>query len=229
MVRKKKTLIITGGYTDPIFAKEFMDKEKFDFIIAADSGLEILYKLKRNPNIIVGDFDSVNPQILSYYKENNNYNENNIYKEIEICTFLAEKDYTDTEAAIHTAIEHGSTEIALLGATGNRIDHMISNIHLLLILLKKNIKAYIIDNYNKCYLAENNITLQKDKIFGKYISLIPVTQEVVDVTLLGFKYPLTKHKLKKEESLGISNEIIDEKATISFTAGILLIIEAQDE
>ena len=37
-------------------------------IIAGDRGLEALYQLKIIPNHVVGDFDSVSPEILEFYK-----------------------------------------------------------------------------------------------------------------------------------------------------------------
>ena len=38
-------------------------------IIVCDRGLEALYKLKIIPNHVVGDFDSVSPEILEFYKK----------------------------------------------------------------------------------------------------------------------------------------------------------------
>ncbi len=215
----KKTLIITGGHIDFTFAKQFINDYKFDYIICADHGLVAANSLLITPNAIVGDFDSADASILEQYK-----NDDNIY----IRSFKPEKDYTDTEIAVDLAIEIGSTEVVILGATGSRIDHMLANIGLLIKFLQKDIAAYIIDKNNKLYLINKETVIEKEKLYGEYISLIPITDIVMGVTLKGFKYPLNNHKLVKEESLGISNEIIEDVARISMTSGTILVIEAQD-
>ena len=59
------TLIISGGTTDEIFLKNYLNNNKFDSIIAVDKGLEILNIFKIEPNYIIGDFDSINKEILN--------------------------------------------------------------------------------------------------------------------------------------------------------------------
>lgn len=104
-----KTLIITGGNLNKDFTKEYLKKYSFDLIIAVDKGLEVLDKLEVKPNYIVGDFDSINKEILQKYKVHHN---------IKIITLNPEKDFTDTHVAINVAIENNSKEIIVL--RGNR-------------------------------------------------------------------------------------------------------------
>lgn len=215
----KKTLIITGGQVDIAFAEQFVKAQTFDYIIAADHGLMIAKRLQIIPDAIVGDFDSIDVSVLEQFKQNKNIN---------ICEFKPEKDDTDTEIAINLAIEMKSNEVAILGATGNRIDHTLANIQLLKKFNIHNIAAYLIDANNKIYMIEEGIRLQKRETFGHYVSLLPISEAVENVTLIGFKYPLLRHTLIHGESLGISNEIVEEEASISFTSGTLLVIEAQD-
>ena len=89
----KKVIVILGGSVDPSFVKEVLDDAGKPFIIVADKGLEVLYKLSVMPDIILGDFDSVDNSILEEYKS-------------EILTrFSPVKDFTDGEAAVDKAIE----------------------------------------------------------------------------------------------------------------------------
>ncbi len=78
------------------------------------------------------------------------------------------------------------------------------------------------------YLVKDNITIHKSKIYGKYISLIPLTTEVEGLTLVGFKYPLKNAKLSIGISLGVSNEILQDIARIELSKGILIVIESRD-
>ena len=188
-------------------------------VIAGDRGLEALYQLKIIPNHVVGDFDSVSPEILEFYKKQ---------PKIIFHTYNAEKDNTDTDIALKLAIQMKSSEITILGALGKRMDHAIANIHILKDALGANIPCQILDEHNRIYLVNTEKTLEKDKVYGKYISLIPLTSTVEGLTLKGFKYPLNKYNLPIGISLGISNEIIEDIAHIEMEKGILIVIESKD-
>ena len=188
-------------------------------IIAGDKGLEALYQLKIIPNHVVGDFDSVSPEILEFYKKQS---------QIIFHTFNAEKDNTDTDIAFKLAIQLKSSKITILGALGKRMDHAIANIHILKNALEANIPCQIIDEHNRIYLINKEMTLEKDKVYGKYVSLIPLTSIVEGLTLTGFKYPLNHYTLPIGTSLGISNEIIGDIAHIEMKKGILIVIESRD-
>jgi len=188
-------------------------------IIAGDKGLEALYQLKIIPNHVVGDFDSVSPEILEFYKKQS---------QIIFHTFNAEKDNTDTDIAFKLAIQLKSSKITILGALGKRMDHAIANIHILKDALEANIPCQIIDEHNRIYLINKEMTLEKDKVYGKYVSLIPLTSTVEGLTLTGFKYPLNHYTLPIGTSLGISNEIIGDIAHIEMKKGILIVIESRD-
>ena len=84
------------------------------------------------------------------------------------------------------------------------------------------------DERNRIRMIGTGITLEKEKQFGKFVSLIPYTNVVKGLTLTGFKYPLDHYDLKGFCSLGVSNEIIAERAEITFEEGILIVIEARD-
>ena len=188
-------------------------------IIAGDRGLEALYQLKIVPNHIVGDFDSVSPEILEFYKNQS---------QIIFHTYHPEKDNTDTDIALKLAIGLKSSEITIMGALGRRMDHAIANIHILKDALETNIPCQILDEHNRIYLINKEITLEKNRVYGKYISLIPLTSEVKDLTLTGFKYPLNNYDLPIGTSLGVSNEIVENIAQKKKKKGILIVIESKD-
>lgn len=213
------TLIVSGGNIDLDFLKDYLINNKNQTIIAVDKGLEALHKLKIVPNHIVGDLDSVDTKILQHYINN---------PDIKIHKYMPEKDYTDTDIALNLAIELRSSNITIIGAIGSRFDHTLANIHILTSVLDANIPCQIIDSNNKIYLIDKQITLEKSKSYGKYISLIPLTSCVQGLTLKGFKYPLEDYTLTIGKSLGISNEITEDYATISLEEGILIVIESRD-
>lgn len=212
------TIIISGGNINIEFLKEFLNKSYYDNIIAVDKGLESLYALNILPNHIVGDFDSVNKNIIDFYND----------KTATIHKYNSQKDYTDTDIALKLAIELNSTTISIVGATGTRLDHTLANIHIMLQTLNKNINCSLLDKNNKIYLINTNTTIKKSLVYGNYISLIPLTTTVTGITLKGFKYPLENYTLEIGKSLGVSNEIVDDVATIELTNGCLIVIESKD-
>lgn len=211
------TLIVTGGKTDKNFVKEHLNHNKYDIIIAVDKGLEIFDICGIKPQYIVGDFDSIDKNILIKYEKEN----------LEIIRLNPEKDLTDTHSAIELAIKKGSTDITIIGAIGTRMDHTIANIHILKIALDKNIQIKIINENNEIRLINRDTEVYKDNRY-KYLSLIPLTTKVEGVTLKGLKYLLDNATLYIGDSIGVSNEQFDDIAEIKMKNGILILIRSID-
>jgi len=149
-----KTLIVSGGNVEKEFLEKIYINNKFDNVIASDKGLEILDKCNINPNYIIGDFDSIDKNVLDKYMDNIN---------IEIKRLNPEKDYTDTHMAVKLSLELKSTNIIILGATGTRIDHMLANINILKEALDKNVDCRIIDSANEIQLINKKTVLNTQK------------------------------------------------------------------
>ena len=143
-------------------------------------------------------------------------------------TFNPVKDYSDTEIALCHAIEAGAGQIALLGATGSRIDHVLAGLQCLHIPLKAGIPAWIVDACNRISLHDHDFIIRKNEQFGTFVSFFPAGEAVEDLTLEGFKYPLHNHRMVNSDSLGVSNEIQEDTARVSFTAGRLYMVQSQD-
>ena len=214
-----KALIVTGGTTHQKFAEEWIQKERYDLLIAADSGMNFYYQAKLLPDLIVGDFDSAKPEVLAFYEQN---------PAVEVCRLNPIKDDTDTEHAIREAIRRGASEITIFGATGTRLDHVMGNLTLLGIGLEEGVEISLMDPYNKIRMIRESLTIRKDQQFGSFISLLPYAGDVEGVTLTGMKYPLKDYTMGGFNSLGVSNEILAEEAVIQMKKGFLLVIESRD-
>lgn len=213
---KNCILLFTGGHIDLDCARKVIKEVEYDYIIAIDKGLEAVHILGVNPDYVVGDFDSVTPGIVDEYKES-------IVKR-----YSSMKDDTDTQLGIELALSLSPTQMIILGGTGTRLDHTLANVSLLLIPHAQGVDASIIDGNNKVYLVNSKKKIVKKELYGDYYSLIPLTEKVVGVTLKGFKYPLNKATIGMGQSIGISNEVIDEEAYIDIEEGIIIAIEARD-
>lgn len=214
----KRMLIITGGFIDIDFLRKLLIRERYSMIIAADRGLLAADKLDLTPDYILGDFDSVPLDILSKYKA----------KSIPIESFPTMKDKTDTHIAFEMALSYKPWAIDLVGATGSRMDHAMSNMDLLILAVNQGIDARILDTNNKIYLKNKSFVIKKNQQEGDFISFSPFSHQVKGLRLHGFKYPLDGITLTKGSSLGISNELLEEEGRVEFEEGILAVFETKD-
>lgn len=214
-----RVIIISGGHIDDVFALEWLKENKYDCMIAADSGMNFLHRNGIKPDVIAGDFDSVASDSLNAFSER---------ADVEMLRLNPIKDDTDTEFVIREAIRRGATEIVLLGATGTRLDHVLANINLLGVGLEEGVQIQLVDAHNRIRMIEDALEIEKAEQFGAYVSILPVKGDAKGVTLEGFKYPLDDADVKCFSSLGISNEIKENKAKISVKSGTLLVIESRD-
>lgn len=187
--------------------------------VGVDKG--VFYLLKRDfiPSIAFGDFDSVSPEELTYIQSN--------VKELR--RYQPEKDETDMELALNWSLKQDPEEIRLFGATGGRLDHMLANVQLLIPpLLQGNlVDIQLFDRHNHLSVKSPG-TYKVAKNSKKYISFIPVTMDVANLTLEGFKYPLKNRHISIGSTLCISNELISEYGTFSFSEGIVIMIRSDD-
>jgi thiamine pyrophosphokinase len=188
--------------------------------VGVDRGVYTLLTRGVKPDIAFGDFDSVSENEFSIIQTAVH----------ELKTFKPEKDETDMEYALNWAVEQSPDLIRIFGATGGRLDHMFANIQLLInpIMQHRDVQVEVIDQKNIIYLKAPG-TYPINKIPNKkYISFIPISDEVNGITLKGFKYPLTECHIRLGSTLCISNELINDCGTFSFSKGILMIVRSTD-
>ena len=117
---KTRAIIVSGGMLEERFVLQEWQRHKESgeqcFLIGVDSGNRFLYEHQITPDYIVGDFDSLPEAIVNYYKYET---------KVPIREFNPVKDDTDTEIAVHLAMEKGCESIFLYGATGTRLDHVL--------------------------------------------------------------------------------------------------------
>ncbi|CRK80529.1 thiamine diphosphokinase [Neobacillus massiliamazoniensis] len=211
--------IVAGGPEDLLPNLNDYNEDQASWV-GVDRGVFNLLKRGIKPTIAFGDFDSVTIEELKFIESQ--------VKELK--RYQPEKNETDMELALNWATEQKPEAIRLFGASGGRLDHFLANVQLLIpqLLKKFPIDISLIDRSNLLYLkapGKHKITKMKNQ---KYISFIPIIKEVPDLTLEGFKYPLKNRHISIGSTLCISNELISDYGTFSFSEGILLVIRSRD-
>lgn len=210
-----KSYIFIGGGVDKASLESPIQENAL--VIAADSGYDNAKALgnAERCDFIVGDFDSTKEKAFC--------------SRAKIIRVPSEKDETDTQLAINTAIENGADELYIIGGLTGRLDHTLSNIYLLESLTNSGIYACICDGKNRVrYLKErSSLLIQKSEY--KYFGLLPADREIKGVSIDGAKYPLKNAKLTRNDpSFAISNEVTENFAMVSTKKGGLFVIESKE-
>ena len=69
-------------------------------------------------------------------------------------------------------------------------------------------------------MTDKSVRIPRDRQFGRYLSLIPYSGSVKDVSLKGLKYPLDHEELGGFNARGVSNEIVEEEAELNAVAKV---------
>ena len=210
-----RCIIVTGGNPpSKDLLLSYLKNE--DFLIGVDKGCNALFEYGLKPNLILGDFDSVSSEVISYYIESG----------VDILKFQPEKDYSDTDLGYRKAIELGAKEILLFGATGTRIDHMLGNLGLLMKSLRDCARLEIIDNNNRIYLIDKSTRIQGEE--DGIISFHAASDVVKNINIRGAKYNLVNYDMTLFEPRAICNEFIGQDIDITFDSGIIMVIFSKD-
>lgn len=212
---RKVIFIVAGGpLEDLLFLRRRILEEKSSELVCADGGARHVMALGVMPQTVIGDMDSLSPEILGNLREGG----------CRILKFPVRKDETDTELALRYALEQKPTEIEIHGALGGRIDHTLANISLLVMAAREGIKTRIVDASTELFVIseESEITGKPEEI----VSLFPLTTEVKGITLTGFEYPLHQATMVIGKPYGISNRLLTDRGTVSMTSGYLLVVKS---
>lgn len=187
-------------------AQPFPKTEKEDIIIAADAGYLHLEALGVEPDILLGDFDSMS-----------------LPKEKQALVYPVRKDDTDTMLAIKTGFEKGFTDFVIYGALGGeRTDHSIANIQSLGYIAHHGGRGTLIGNGEIFTLIKDGeivISSKKNKTF----SVFAYGGKAEGVTIEGSQYDIENAELSPFFPLGVSNKFKEDSVRIKVENGCLLI------
>lgn len=178
-------------------------------VICADCGYRHAQRLGIVPDVLMGDFDSYDDPLPTHC--------------IVLC-HPPEKDETDTMLAVYYGRDRGCTEFHIYGAWGGaRLDHSIANLQMLHHMAEQGLCGVLHDG-----TTTMTVQLQGIREYPKtngYFSLFSMSDECTGLTVQGVKYPLENATLKNSFPLGVSNEILDETATVTLDSGVLLVVQ----
>ncbi|MCM1027718.1 MAG: thiamine diphosphokinase [Roseburia sp.] len=182
-----------------------------------DGGLGYCGLLGVEPDLILGDFDSVSEKEAEAVEL--------LEKQIpeRILRLPAEKDDTDTLAALKEGLRRGYRDFRIYGGTGGRLEHTLANIQCLLYLKHKGAAGYLTDGGQTILIVQDETIRFRAGLEG-YLSLFSLGEEARGVTLEGMKYQLNRAVVRNDFPIGISNEFTGREASVTVEQGALVCI-----
>lgn len=195
-----KVLLFLNGEVPEIIP----DTENYEMIFCTDGALNYLEKLNIKPDVVSGDFDSINT--------------NNISGNIEIIA-TPNQDETDFTKVLEIILNKGFYSVDVFGASGKQQDHFIGNLNAAY-RFKNKLKIVFYDNYSTYFFAENQTLLEG--YYGRTISLLPFP-ECKGIITKGLEFPLNNENLNLLSRIGTRNRATEDIVQIDFSEGDLII------
>jgi thiamine pyrophosphokinase len=203
-------LLLLGGIVDPSLY-EFA--RSLSIIVCADSGAEHARTLGLTPHSIVGDLDSISTETLSHFESLGTQ----IHR-------VQDQNRDDFEKALEhiASFHHGA--VTVLGLTGLRTDHTLTNLSVMLRWSDKFHPLIAIDSFASYqFLTEKRNQIDLDATTGQLISLMPFGV-ARGVTTENLQFALAHEDLTLGEREGLSNVATGSPVTVSIESGALLVI-----
>lgn len=208
-----KIAVLANGTWDLEWGYQVL--KEVDYLVCADGGANYAALSGRMPDFLIGDLDSILPEVLKQCENAG----------CVIQRFSCQKDETDLELALIRAEEQaylvGERDIWLYGATGKRIDHFLGNIALMLGYAQKGYRIRLVDPEHECYILLGQECIKGSQ--GQEVSLIALSEKAV-VTTNGLHYPLTQGILCQDSPRGLSNVFLGEEVVIDVHSGWVLVV-----
>jgi thiamine pyrophosphokinase len=203
------TIILANG-AFPQSAKLLRLLDSAVQIICCDGAVNTLVESGREPSVIIGDLDSVKPEVRMLYRDR--------------LVQVADQDTNDLTKAVDWCVENGVKDVTILGATGKREDHAIGNISLLAGYSKK-LNVSMLTDYGKFIAITETTTF--DTFKGQQVSIFSLDAGLM-VSSTGLKYPLKEYKLTSWW-MGTLNEAVGNTFTLSINKTGNVIVYLLDE
>ncbi len=173
-------------------------------VYAVDGGFSHCQKMGIVPDMVIGDFDSIDPDVLKNFPED------------KILRFPQEKDETDLELAILEALKTNPERITVFGALEKKTDHLLGNLFL---LLRHPGKIYLENEEEILFgiVAKTQLPCET----GQTLSLIPLGEKAEGVTTKGLKWELNEATLDSG-FMSISNICLQTPAIVDLSKGSLI-------
>jgi thiamine pyrophosphokinase len=207
----RAVIFANGPLTDPQSVRTLLQPE--DWLIAADGGAQHCLALDIQPDVIIGDFDSLEPHALETLRQAGS----------KLIPHNRHKDQTDLELALLHAQTRNPQEILILGAIGKRWDQTLANLLLPALSELSHVRIWFVDGHQKATVLHSGDSIEIEAQPEDMVSLVPIRGSAHGVRTEGLEYPLEEETLQFGSTLGISNTMLKHSASVAVESGVLVL------
>lgn len=175
-----------------------------ELIIATDGAAAWAATAGVEPQVVVGDFDSLVSLDDGW--------------EIVHAGPHDQQENSDAEKAILLALARGATHMTVVGATGRRLDHTLANVWLAA-RYHEHADIILLDNYSECRVVSDHLRLAV--VPGTVVSLMSLTPDVT-VRTAGLRWPLDGPLPPGTRSL--SNQAVADEVVVEVMSGLVAVV-----
>ena len=209
-----------------------------DYVIACDAGYAHCRRLQVEPDLIVGDFDSLGDDKCmppgAHAAPDGRSPDAGLLQEIaeieqktpaRVMRLAVRKDETDTFAAARIGLEKGFRSFVLYGTIGGtRLSHTLANLQTLLYLKRNGADAVIEGGHIRITVIENETVTFQDPPDAD-VSLFPADGAARGVSLRGMNYNAENITVSADNTLAVSNAFIKNRpAAVTVGDGVLFVV-----
>jgi thiamine pyrophosphokinase len=205
-MREGVGLLLLGGEGPP---RDLLEPILTDVVctVAADSGFDLARRLNIVPDLLVGDFDSL--EASSELQE---------FPEERIRRYPREKDESDAEIGLTALWDMGILRTVIAGGGGGRLDHLLGLVSL---FEREKFPTLWYTAKELIQVVEGTLVITDCK--GQTVSFFPLGATVSGMSSSGLKWPLDGLEWNRGD-LGLSNVFSEDRCTISVSHGRLLMV-----
>lgn len=212
---RRAVIIANGVAPDEATVRRWLQPDDYSVhvrLICADGGARTALALGLQPEVVVGDMDSLDEAMQARLKAMG----------CRMVVYPPAKDWTDLELALRLAVEEGASEIVVMGALGGRLDQELANLLLLFLPALKDIPTRVVDDRQEMFVVRSHAEIVGQA--GDVVSLIPLGGDVHGIVTEGLLYPLRSEPLVIGPARGVSNVMAARVARVTIQSGTLLVI-----
>lgn len=218
MTKTRRAIIFLNG--NPVAASRLQAYLADDsLLIGCDGGTRHLLELGLQPRVVIGDFDSFS---APWVPDHLPIGQPRTVDNVTFIRYPTDKNETDGELALRYAKKAGCQDIILVGAIGDRMDHVLGHILLLRRSAFSHLRLKLIDDQQEIYVIRGQAHISGKR--GDIISFLPLWGSPKVASSKGLRYDLSQYKLSGYGNIGISNVLLASSAQVTLTRGTLLVV-----
>lgn len=190
---------------------------RFDYVVAVDGGAALCIEAGRSPDVVIGDFDSLDPSVRAECARLG------VREEV----FPAEKDTSDLDLALAMLAAQEAWAVTITACWAGRLDHTLAAIgsavrqpRLIVDLVDPDMRGWVLDGHGRASLSLRPA--------GATVSIIAV-MAAARVSCTGMRYPLDEDTLAPLSTRGLSNVIADEEARVVVHGGTVAVLSPRTD